>query len=131
MAARLRKRGTCGRPAPRSAVAVSQVRPVAGAGLAVTMTAVTVTSQNMPAAFIPSPARGLWHIGPIPVRGYALCVVLGIIVCLWVADRRYLKIGGAPGFHPGPGHAGGPAGAGRGPGLRRDHQLSPLLRPGS
>jgi prolipoprotein diacylglyceryltransferase len=62
------------------------------------MTAVTVTSQNMPAAFIPSPARGLWHIGPIPVRGYALCVVLGIIVCLWVADRRYLKIGGRPGF---------------------------------
>lgn len=52
----------------------------------------------MPAAFIPSPGRGLWHIGPVPVRGYALCVLLGIVVCLWVADRRYLRIGGRPGF---------------------------------
>lgn len=52
----------------------------------------------MPSAFIPSPGRGLWHIGPIPVRGYALCVLLGIVVCLWVADRRYLRIGGRPGF---------------------------------
>jgi prolipoprotein diacylglyceryltransferase len=52
----------------------------------------------MPAAFIPSPGRGLWHIGPVPVRGYALCVLLAIVVWLWVADRRYRQIGGSPGF---------------------------------
>ena len=51
----------------------------------------------MPAAFIPSPSRGLWHIGPVPLRGYALCVLLGITVCLWVTDRRYRGMGGRPG----------------------------------
>jgi len=51
----------------------------------------------MPAAFIPSPARGLWHIGPVPLRGYALCVLLGIVVCLWVTGLRYRRIGGRPG----------------------------------
>lgn len=52
----------------------------------------------MPAAFLPSPSRGLWHLGPIPIRGYAICVVLGIVVGLWVANRRYLRIGGRPGM---------------------------------
>jgi prolipoprotein diacylglyceryltransferase len=52
----------------------------------------------MPAAFIPSPSRGLWHIGPVPIRGYALCVVLGIVACLWLADRRYRRIGGRAGL---------------------------------
>ena len=51
----------------------------------------------MPAAFIPSPSRGLWHIGPVPLRGYALCVLLGVVVCLWVTGRRYRKMGGRPG----------------------------------
>ena len=51
----------------------------------------------MPAAFIPSPSRGLWHIGPVPLRGYALCVLLGIVVCLWVTSLRYRRIGGRPG----------------------------------
>jgi prolipoprotein diacylglyceryltransferase len=52
----------------------------------------------MPAAFIPSPSRGLWHVGPVPIRGYALCVVLAIIVWLWVSDRRYRRIGGRSGL---------------------------------
>lgn len=52
----------------------------------------------MPAAFIPSPSRGLWHIGPLPIRGYALCVVLAVIVWLWVTGRRYRRIGGREGL---------------------------------
>src|SRR6266851_2318385 len=52
----------------------------------------------MPVAFIPSPASGVWHLGPVPLRGYALCLVLGIVVAVWVADRRYLRIGGRPGL---------------------------------
>lgn len=52
----------------------------------------------MPAAFIPSPSRGLWHIGPVPIRGYALCVVLAVIVWLWVTGRRYRRIGGREGL---------------------------------
>jgi prolipoprotein diacylglyceryl transferase len=57
-----------------------------------------VTSRNMPVAFLPSPPRSLWHIGPIPVRAYAICVVLGIAAGLWVASRRYRRVGGRPGM---------------------------------
>lgn len=56
-----------------------------------------VTSVIMPFAYIPSPPRNLWHLGPVPVRAYAICVVAGIIVGLWVANRRYLRIGGRAG----------------------------------
>jgi prolipoprotein diacylglyceryl transferase len=52
----------------------------------------------MPVAFLPSPSRSLWHIGPVPVRAYPICVVLGIIVGLWIASRRYRKVGGRPGM---------------------------------
>ena len=51
----------------------------------------------MPAAFIPSPSRGVWHLGPLPVRAYALCLVGGIILGVWVASRRYRRAGGRPG----------------------------------
>lgn len=51
----------------------------------------------MQAAFLPSPARGVWNLGPIPVRGYALCLVLGVVAALWVTDLRYRGMGGRPG----------------------------------
>lgn len=50
----------------------------------------------MPVAYLPSPARGLWYIGPLAIHGYAVCVVLGIVTVLWVAERRYRAIGGRP-----------------------------------
>lgn len=52
----------------------------------------------MPAAILPSPSRSLWHIGPIPVQAYAVCVIAGIVVGLWVANRRYIRVGGRPGL---------------------------------
>ncbi len=52
----------------------------------------------MPAAFLPSPSRSLWHLGPVPLRAYAICVISGIVVGLWVANRRYVKVGGRPGL---------------------------------
>jgi prolipoprotein diacylglyceryl transferase len=52
----------------------------------------------MPVAVFPSPSRSLWHIGPIPVRAYPICVVLGITVGLWIASRRYRWVGGRPGM---------------------------------
>jgi len=52
----------------------------------------------MPVAVLPSPSRSLWHIGPIPVRAYAICVVAGIVVGLWIASRRYREVGGRPGM---------------------------------
>lgn len=48
----------------------------------------------MPAAFLPSPAKGSWHLGPLVVHGSALCVVLGIGVAIWVTERRYRAAGG-------------------------------------
>jgi prolipoprotein diacylglyceryl transferase len=50
----------------------------------------------MPVAYLPSPARGLWHLGPVPVRAYALCIVLGVVAALWITDRRYRAMGGPP-----------------------------------
>jgi prolipoprotein diacylglyceryl transferase len=52
----------------------------------------------MPAAYLPSPSRVLWRVGPVGVNGYALCVVLGIVAALWVAERRYRAAGGRPGL---------------------------------
>ncbi len=51
----------------------------------------------MSAAFLPSPSRAIWHLGPVPVRAYAICIILGILVALQVATRRYRKIGGRDG----------------------------------
>ncbi|MFT3872111.1 MAG: prolipoprotein diacylglyceryl transferase [Nocardioides sp.] len=45
---------------------------------------------------IPSPAQGVWHLGPLPIRGYALCIILGIIVAIWIGERRWVARGGRP-----------------------------------
>ncbi|WCB35389.1 hypothetical protein PHA63_14770 [Gordonia polyisoprenivorans] len=34
-------------------------------------------------AYIPSPPQGVWHLGPVPLRAYALCIIVGIIVAVW------------------------------------------------
>ncbi|MCW2931497.1 MAG: prolipoprotein diacylglyceryl transferase [Actinomycetia bacterium] len=51
----------------------------------------------MPLAYIPSPARSVWHLGPMPLRAQALCVVAGILLAIYVADRRYRATGGPRG----------------------------------
>ncbi len=43
---------------------------------------------------IPSPAQGVWYVGPLPLRGYALCIVLGIVVAVWLGERRWRERGG-------------------------------------
>lgn len=48
-------------------------------------------------AFIPSPAQGVWNLGPIPVRAYALLIVAGIIIAVWFGGKRYVTRGGRPG----------------------------------
>ncbi|HEY5050486.1 MAG TPA: prolipoprotein diacylglyceryl transferase [Acidothermaceae bacterium] len=47
--------------------------------------------------YIPSPSDGVWHLGPVPVRGYALCIIVGIFAAAVLADRRYRARGGALG----------------------------------
>jgi prolipoprotein diacylglyceryltransferase len=51
----------------------------------------------MPVAFLPSPSSAVWHLGSIPVRADALCMVLGVVTGLWLTDRRYRAAGGRPG----------------------------------
>ena len=48
-------------------------------------------------ASIPSPDRGVWYVGDIPLRAYALCIIVGIIVAIWWGERRFVARGGAPG----------------------------------
>lgn len=46
---------------------------------------------------LPSPAQGVWHLGPFPVRAYALCIIAGIVVAVWLAERRLVGRGGRRG----------------------------------
>jgi prolipoprotein diacylglyceryl transferase len=52
----------------------------------------------MVVAYLPSPVTPVWHIGAIPVRAYAVCMVLGVVAALWLSDWRYRKAGGRPGI---------------------------------
>jgi prolipoprotein diacylglyceryl transferase len=36
----------------------------------------------------------VWHLGPIPVRAYALCIVAGIVVAVLLTRRRWAARGG-------------------------------------
>ena len=56
-----------------------------------------MASPGTTVAFLPSPGPGTWHLGLLPVRGYALCIVLGILVAVRVASRRYQRLGGRRG----------------------------------
>jgi prolipoprotein diacylglyceryl transferase len=47
--------------------------------------------------FIPSPSQGVWHLGPIPIRGYALCIILGVVAAIWIGERRWAARGGVRG----------------------------------
>ena len=47
-------------------------------------------------ANIPSPPQGVWYIGPVPIRAYALCIITGIIVAMALTLRRYKARGGNP-----------------------------------
>jgi|SRR5579875_138611 len=50
----------------------------------------------MSIAYLPSPSRDVWHLGVIPVRAWALCTVLGIVVAIWLTRWRYRAAGGQP-----------------------------------
>ncbi|MCH9677755.1 MAG: prolipoprotein diacylglyceryl transferase [Actinomycetia bacterium] len=47
--------------------------------------------------FIPSPDTGVWNLGPVPIRAYAMFIVLGIIVAVVLGNKRYEARGGRPG----------------------------------
>ncbi|MFD4632195.1 prolipoprotein diacylglyceryl transferase [Streptomyces sp. NPDC058284] len=51
----------------------------------------------MDLAFIPSPSRGVVELGPIPLRGYAFCIIIGVFVAVWLGNKRWVDRGGRPG----------------------------------
>jgi prolipoprotein diacylglyceryl transferase len=46
---------------------------------------------------IPSPDQGVWNIGPVPLRAYALLIIVGIVVAVWWGNKRYVARGGREG----------------------------------
>jgi prolipoprotein diacylglyceryl transferase len=48
-------------------------------------------------SYIPSPSQGVWHLGPLPLRAYALGIIIGALVAIWVGERRYQARGGRAG----------------------------------
>ncbi|MFJ8945903.1 prolipoprotein diacylglyceryl transferase [Streptomyces sp. NPDC102395] len=51
----------------------------------------------MELAYIPSPSRGVLYLGPVPLRGYAFCIIIGVFVAVWLGDRRWIARGGRAG----------------------------------
>ena len=51
----------------------------------------------MTLASFPSPAEGVWHLGPVPLRAYALFIIAGIGLAIWLGERRWVARGGRPG----------------------------------
>jgi prolipoprotein diacylglyceryl transferase len=51
----------------------------------------------MELAYIPSPSHGVWHLGLIPLRGYAFCIIAGVFVAVWLGNKRWIARGGRSG----------------------------------
>ena len=51
----------------------------------------------MTLAYLPSPSEGVWHLGPLPIRAYALCIILGVVAAVVIGDRRWVARGGSKG----------------------------------
>ncbi len=48
-------------------------------------------------ASIPSPSEGVWELGPVPIRAYALSIIAGIVLACWITEKRWVARGGRPG----------------------------------
>jgi prolipoprotein diacylglyceryl transferase len=49
------------------------------------------------ASFSSPPQGVVFHLGPFPIRWYALFIIVGIIAALFIGDRRWVARGGQPG----------------------------------
>ncbi|HZW43214.1 MAG TPA: prolipoprotein diacylglyceryl transferase [Dermatophilaceae bacterium] len=53
--------------------------------------------NQLVALSIPSPSQGVWHLGPLPIRAYALAIILGVLAAVWTGERRWVARGGTHG----------------------------------
>lgn len=51
-------------------------------------------SVSYPLAFIPSPSFSQFHIGPVTIHMYALTMLTGMILAVWILTHRWKKLGG-------------------------------------
>ncbi|KFF31114.1 prolipoprotein diacylglyceryl transferase [Bifidobacterium bombi] len=45
-------------------------------------------------AYIPSPPISKFNIGPVTIRFYAICILMGIVVAMWLTNVRWRRYGG-------------------------------------
>ncbi|WP_084800372.1 prolipoprotein diacylglyceryl transferase [Promicromonospora kroppenstedtii] len=71
------------------------------------LTALPAALHELPAALsalpqapapsqIPSPGEHTWYVGIFPVRAYALAILAGIVIAVWMTARRWKARGGNP-----------------------------------
>ncbi|MGW4289251.1 prolipoprotein diacylglyceryl transferase [Streptomyces sp. NPDC004673] len=51
----------------------------------------------MELAYIPSPSHGVLYLGPVPLRAYAFCIIIGVFLAVWLGNKRWVARGGRPG----------------------------------
>lgn len=51
----------------------------------------------MTPAVLPSPTVGVLELGPLTIHAYALCILAGIFLAVWIGDRRLRDRGAEPG----------------------------------
>ena len=52
----------------------------------------------MSLAYLPSPETGVWYVGPVPLRAYALAIILGVVAAVVIGERRWSARGGTRGL---------------------------------
>ena len=45
-------------------------------------------------AYIPSPTFSKFEIGPFTIHMYAICILIGICVAVWILATRWKRYGG-------------------------------------
>lgn len=53
-----------------------------------------MTAVSLIGTSIPSPSESVWYLGPFPLRAYALAILLGIAVAVWLTSKRMVARGG-------------------------------------
>ncbi len=48
-------------------------------------------------SFLPSPTVSAFHVGPVTIHFYALCILSGIALAVWLTSRRWTARGGQAG----------------------------------
>ncbi len=45
-------------------------------------------------AYIPSPSFSKFELGPLTIRMYAICILIGVCLAVWILNRRWKRAGG-------------------------------------